>query len=85
MFEFAWPKTVIVTAPNRQYNVMWEALPAGTFRHCDHRSEWTRSELQVWTGGVAERLGYDVCFLPVGLEDGDAGAPTQMAVFEVLT
>jgi hypothetical protein len=30
---------------------------------------------------VAGRTGYEVRFLPVGQDDPDVGAPTQMAVF----
>ena len=33
VFEFARPKTVFITTPNREYNVMWETLPAGKLRH----------------------------------------------------
>ena len=52
LFEFARPRTVVLTTPNREYNVTWETLPAGQFRHPDHRFEWTRQEFQDWaTGG----------------------------------
>jgi 3' terminal RNA ribose 2'-O-methyltransferase Hen1 len=44
LFEFAKPRTVVLTTPNREYNVTWETLPAGQFRHPDHRFEWTRQE-----------------------------------------
>ena len=81
VFEFAQPRTVVVTTPNREYNVRFETLPAGAFRHRDHRFEWIRAELQSWAGAVAERFGYAVAFVPVGPEDADVGAPTQMAVF----
>jgi hypothetical protein len=39
LFEFARPRTVVLTTPNREYNVKWETLPARKFRHCDHRFE----------------------------------------------
>jgi 3' terminal RNA ribose 2'-O-methyltransferase Hen1 len=81
LFEFARPTIVIVTTPNVEYNVKFENLPAGKFRHKDHRFEWTRAEFQAWANQVAERCGYRVEFLPVGLEDADVGAPTQMGVF----
>ena len=81
VFEFAQPVTVIVTTPNRDYNPKWETLPAGKFRHRDHRFEWNRMEFQEWAGGVAERFGYAVRFLPVGPEDPILGAPTQMGIF----
>jgi 3' terminal RNA ribose 2'-O-methyltransferase Hen1 len=81
LFEFARPTTVVVTTPNVEYNVKFENLPAGKLRHKDHRFEWTRAEFQAWANRVAERFGYSVQFLPVGLEDVDVGAPTQMGVF----
>ena len=46
LFEFARPGTVVLTTPNREFNVTWETLPAGKFRHPDHRFEWTRQEFQ---------------------------------------
>lgn len=83
LFEFARPKTVVLTTPNREYNVMWETLPADQLRHADHRFEWTRSEFQTWATGIADQFGYSVRFLPVGPEDKAVGAPTQMGVFEL--
>lgn len=81
LFEFARPKTVVVTTPNVEYNVRFEGLPAGKFRHKDHRFEWTRQQFQAWAKGVAERFGYQVEFGPVGPVDDQVGSPTQMAVF----
>jgi 3' terminal RNA ribose 2'-O-methyltransferase Hen1 len=81
-FGEARPATVVVTTPNREYNAKFESLPAGHFRHRDHRFEWTRRELEDWAGEVAGRFGYGVRFVPVGPEDAELGAPTQMAVFE---
>jgi 3' terminal RNA ribose 2'-O-methyltransferase Hen1 len=81
VFEFIRPPAVIVTTPNAEYNVRWEALPAGKFRHQDHRFEWTRAQFAAWATGVAGRRGYTVTFLPVGPEDAEVGAPTQMGVF----
>lgn len=81
LFEFARPKTVIVTTPNVEYNVKFETLPAGKFRHRDHRFEWTREQFGDWARRTTERFGYQVRFLPVGPEDPVVGAATQMAVF----
>jgi len=81
LFEAARPGTIVLTTPNAEYNVMWASLPAGRFRHGDHRFEWTRAEFQAWGGGVASRFGYEVDFHPVGDEDAAVGPPTQMAVF----
>lgn len=81
LFEFAAPRGVVLTTPNAEYNVRFETLPGGTFRHRDHQFEWTRAEFEGWAGAVAERFGYSVRFLPVGSEDPEVGAATQMAVF----
>jgi hypothetical protein len=84
LFEFARPRTVVLTTPNREYNVLWETLPAGRFRHPDHRFEWTRQEFRDWASAIAERFGYAVSFLPVGPEDERVGPPTQMGVFTAI-
>lgn len=81
LFACAQPKTVVVTTPNREYNVRWENVGAEGLRHGDHRFEWTRAEFQAWAGGVAERHGYRVRFVGIGPEDSEVGAPTQMGVF----
>lgn len=82
LFEFARPGTVVLTTPNREYNVMWENVGAERFRHPDHRFEWTRAEFQSWAQGIAGRFGYHVRFQPIGSVDEAVGAPTQLAVFE---
>src|SRR5919201_4830730 len=82
VFEHAQPGAVVLTTPNAEYNVRFEGLPAGNFRHRDHRFEWTRPEFEDWAGEVAGRFGYGVRFLPVGPEDPEVGPPTQMAVFD---
>ena len=81
VFEGARPEAVIITTPNREYNVKWKTMPGGKFRHPDHRFEWTRTEFQHWSRRVAERYGYEVRFLPVGPEEPDIGAPSQIGVF----
>ena len=81
LFEFARPATVIATTPNAEYNSRFEFLPAGRFRHRDHRFEWTREQFRDWAQTAAGRFGYTVRFLPVGEEDPELGPPTQMAVF----
>lgn len=81
LFEFARPETVVITTPNREYNARFPNLADGSFRHKDHRFEWTRSEFSAWAGSVASRHGYEVEFRPVGEVDPVLGAPTQMGVF----
>ena len=81
LFEFARPRTVVLTTPNIEYNVKFENLQAGNFRHKDHRFEWTRDEFRSWATRISERFGYTVVFHPIGPTTEEVGAPTQMAVF----
>ncbi len=81
LFEFARPQMVVLTTPNVEYNVKFENLPEGRFRHRDHRFEWTREEFQSWASDISNCFGYAVVFHPIGETDEDVGSPTQMAVF----
>ena len=83
IFEYARPKTVIVTTPNRDYNAKFANLAAGKLRHSDHRFEWTRSEFATWCTQVAERFGYQVNIQPIGALDPELGSVTQMGVFSL--
>jgi len=81
LFEYAKPKKVILTTPNREYNAMWESMSETDLRHQDHRFEWSRKEFHAWANKIAEKFGYSVHFLPIGPEDAKVGSPTQMGVF----
>ncbi|MBF6331530.1 3' terminal RNA ribose 2'-O-methyltransferase Hen1 [Nocardia transvalensis] len=81
VFGSAAPGAVVVTTPNGEYNTLYDGLPAGRFRHHDHRFEWTRAEFATWAERVAETYGYTVRFEPIGAVDPVFGSPTQMAVF----
>jgi 3' terminal RNA ribose 2'-O-methyltransferase Hen1 len=81
VFGAAAPTTVVVTTPNAEHNVRFGTLPAGHFRHPDHRFEWTRAQFADWADPVAERYGYQVRYLPVGDDDPEVGPPTQLAEF----
>jgi 3' terminal RNA ribose 2'-O-methyltransferase Hen1 len=84
LFEFARPATVVITTPNIEYNVRFPTLPAGQFRHRDHRFEWTRAQFGDWAKGVGERFGYAVQLVPVGDVDAEVGPATQMGLFTLL-
>lgn len=83
LFAFAKPKLVIVTTPNREYNQNFESLPAGKFRHGDHRFEWTREEFMSWANDVAFRHSYKTEFRAIGPLLETLGAPTQMVIFKL--
>ncbi|GAB4195176.1 MAG: 3' terminal RNA ribose 2'-O-methyltransferase Hen1 [Roseiflexaceae bacterium] len=81
VFVYARPATVVLTTPNAEYNVRFPTLAAGRFRHSDHRFEWTRAEFLGWAGRVAAAHGYQVEVAPVGPDDAEVGAPSQLARF----
>ena len=81
LFGAARPRQIVVTTPNAEYNVRWPTLPAGHFRHRDHRFEWNRTQFAAWAEGVAVAHGYRVTIQSVGPADPEVGAPSQMAVF----
>lgn len=83
LFEFARPHAIVVTTPNREYNVRFESLPPGQFRHGDHRFEWTRAEFRDWCEKQVARFGYSVSYRGIGEEDPELGPPTQMAIFQL--
>lgn len=82
VFGHARPRRVIVTTPNAEYNAKWPTLPAGKFRHNDHRFEWTREEFRAWSVRVGQEKGYTVSCQGIGPVDLELGAPTQMAIFD---
>ena len=80
VFGVARPRCVVVTPPNVEYNTRFDTLPAGAFRHTDHRFEWTRAEFRAWADRVAATHGYQARYLPVGPDDPEVGSPSQLAV-----
>ncbi|WP_316232075.1 3' terminal RNA ribose 2'-O-methyltransferase Hen1 [Bradyrhizobium sp. SZCCHNR1051] len=81
VFGAARPRAVIVTTPNADYNALFSSLPAGQFRHRDHRFEWSRAEFAAWAERICAAFTYQVAFSGIGHHDETFGAPTQMAVF----
>ena len=79
VFGAAKPGAVIMTTPNKEYNVLYEGL-TGT-RHPDHRFEWDRAQFAEWSDRVAVAYGYSVERSGVGDVDEVLGTPTQMAIF----
>jgi len=74
------PRTVLITTPNQEYNVVHGMNP-GAFRHPDHRFEWDRTKFRRWACGVAARHAYSVAFNDIGECHPTRGASTQMASF----
>lgn len=83
LFGIMRPRTVIITTPNAEYNPLL-GVPAGRFRHPDHRFEWGREKFHHWAGGVSRRNGYSVNFRDLAGEHQTYGGASQMAVFKIL-
>jgi 3' terminal RNA ribose 2'-O-methyltransferase Hen1 len=81
LFGDARPGLVVVTTPNQDYNGLFLALPAGRFRHPDHRFEWDRAAFAAWAAQVAATYGYTVRHEGLGDAHPELGPPSQMAVF----
>lgn len=75
------PGAVVVATPNAEYNALFPNLAAGTFRHPDHRFEWTRAEFWAWAHRIGATYGYQSAFSGIGRQDETLGTPTQMAAF----
>lgn len=78
VFEYARPKTVLLTTPNRTYNTVYELEG---MRHDDHRFEWSTEEFTAWCQSVCDRFGYQVEMEGVGPAHEIYGAPSNLAVF----
>jgi len=81
LFDYTKPKIIILTTPNREYNIKYEHIGETKLRHPDHRFEWTRSEFHLWAEKTAEKYRYTVKFSEIGETDPALGSSTQMGVF----
>ena len=81
LFGFLHPHLVLVSTPNRDYNVLFPTLAAGLRRHRDHRFEWSREEFALWCQRICQTYGYEVALEGLGPEHEEHGCPSQMGVF----
>ena len=84
LFGFARPKFVVLTTPRADYNAKF-ADNGQVMRHADHRFEWTSAQFKAWADRVATEYDYKVSITDIGYEDETFGAPSQMAVFLVIS
>jgi 3' terminal RNA ribose 2'-O-methyltransferase Hen1 len=83
VFQFARPTTVVITTPNAEYNQLFTDYQEGQMRHSDHRFEWTRAEFEAWGNRIASTYRYVVVYKPVGEEQPEVGALSQMGIFTI--
>nr|XP_039262642.1 uncharacterized protein LOC120338766 isoform X1 [Styela clava]XP_039262643.1 uncharacterized protein LOC120338766 isoform X1 [Styela clava] len=78
------PRIIVITTPNADFNVVFNTLRHGEFRHWDHKFEWTRSQFHDWCQNISSKYKYSVSYTGIG--QGPAGTEvygccSQMAVF----
>ena len=81
VFRELAPPTVVLTTPNAEYNILFadgDPPGRGSFRHADHRFEWTRDEMRRWLAGHATPAGYRAALRGIGQAHPEFGSPTQM-------
>jgi len=83
LFAFIKPQIIIITTPNREYNIKYENVGKDKLRHSDHRFEWTREEFRSWAEKTSVKYGYTIKFSQIGEMDEALGSSTQMGVFTV--
>jgi len=93
LFGFYRPEVIVISTPNQEYNQCIKGFDLNTFRHDDHKFEWTRKEFQTWCETQMEKYdGYVVTYQTVGRLHSSAeenffdivkhGRCTQIAVFK---
>jgi len=93
LFGFYRPRVIVISTPNREYNTCIKGFDLNTFRHHDHKFEWTRKEFKNWCElQLSKYDGYEVAYQTVGRLHSAAeedffsvkehGRCTQIAVFQ---
>jgi len=83
LFGRLQPKHVVITTPNKDFNVLFEFEP-GQMRHWDHKFEWTREEFARYCESVTSQHAYTYNLFGVGdppAQHESVGPCSQGAVF----
>ncbi|XP_066943409.1 small RNA 2'-O-methyltransferase isoform X1 [Macrobrachium rosenbergii] len=81
VFKRLRPKLVIITTPNADFNQYIPDFVPGTFRHWDHKFEWSGEEFRNWCHGIVQDTSYySVQISGCGLGPHNTYC-TQMAIF----
>jgi small RNA 2'-O-methyltransferase len=80
VFREMRPRTVIVTTPNAEFNMLL-GVPTRRLRHPDHKFEWSRAQFRRWASRVSAWAGYGVGFHDIAGHHPELGGASQMAVF----
>lgn len=85
------PQYVFLTTPNSEYNpIISESYEKpknyGTFRHADHKFEWTRAQFSDWAAEISKKYNYQYFLEGIGRvvsgnDDGTRGCASHSALF----
>lgn len=67
IFKHYRPGLVLMSTPNREYNVNFP-MEEGKFRHSDHKFEWNTNEATAFAQKIKDTYGYDWALEYIGLE-----------------
>uniref|UniRef100_A0A8D8XMU0 Small RNA 2'-O-methyltransferase n=1 Tax=Cacopsylla melanoneura TaxID=428564 RepID=A0A8D8XMU0_9HEMI len=87
LFGVIQPYLIIITTPNGEFNWLFDDYVEGTFRHDDHKFEWTREQFQCWAENLVTRYPmYTVQISGIGpppacKSEAQFGHCSQMALF----
>ncbi|KAG1659709.1 Small RNA 2'-O-methyltransferase [Nymphon striatum] len=84
IFGFIKPSLVILTTPNSDFNVLFSNPK--TFRHWDHKFEWSRKEFIDWCDNIVKEFPsyqYNIEYIGKGPDGSEhLGGCSQMCIFE---
>lgn len=86
VFGFIQPKLVIITTPNYDFNILFEN--GNSFRHYDHKFEFTKRQFADWVYNITQKYDYNVELYGIGeppINSENVGYCSQMAVFQKLS
>lgn len=85
LFGIIRPKVVIMTTPNKEYNVNYDAKNLERLRHPDHKFEFTQEEFNSWCEEAASEFGYNYEMEGVGKYHAESpesrGFCSQICIF----
>ncbi|XP_015789790.1 small RNA 2'-O-methyltransferase-like [Tetranychus urticae] len=88
IFGIYKPKLVAITTPNFEFNVVFGNKEL-TFRHYDHKFEWTRSQFAEWCEKVVKSYPdfvYEITGVGLPTEDfPNVGFASQIAFFRLIS
>lgn len=85
IFKGISPEKVILTTPNKDYNVNFENLRENGLRHPDHQFEFTKEEIIQLVSDIQFKYGYSYRFCRMDNPDGGSYRRTELSPFDQIS